>query len=282
MYFLDALKLLARRWVVVVVGVLLTAGAGFAVMKMVPTTYQASSQMLILLPPEASGRTTPTNPYLNLQPGQTTTASLVAGTITTKDSQLAMVKAGFPSSYSVALIPGAGPLLVITTKDTDPKAALATRNAVMDRVDAELAQIQSEVSVPKRQMMHTSRSSVSGADVLPGSRLRALMATTAAGGLLILLVAFSLDRLLGRRRATSEVTQDDGSDDGASRNPERPKGPARNGRPKGPARTDRPKSPAQVERPNSPAQAERQNGPARTDRPNGRRKPPKPPQALAG
>ena len=50
---------------------------------------------MLLLPADATGAATPTNPFLNLQPGLTITASLIAGAVSTKETQRDMVATGF-------------------------------------------------------------------------------------------------------------------------------------------------------------------------------------------
>ena len=55
MYLVDALNVMVRRWYVVLAGVVFLAAGAALVIKFVPTTYQASGQMVLLLPPGASG-----------------------------------------------------------------------------------------------------------------------------------------------------------------------------------------------------------------------------------
>lgn len=90
MYLVDALNVLIRRWYVVLAGVLVLAGGAAAVVTYVPTEHQSSGQMVLLLPPSASGTEKPVNPYLNLQAGLTTAASLVSGAASTKDVEKEM------------------------------------------------------------------------------------------------------------------------------------------------------------------------------------------------
>ncbi len=160
---------------------------------------------------------TPTNPYLNLQPGLTTTASLIAGTVMSKDTQRALKERGYTSSYAVGLVPDNGPMLLVSTTDTVPAEALATRDAVMDILDQELAAIQKNVAVPGRQLITLSRSDVGEhAEVLPGSKLRALVAVFALGVILTVLLAFLVDRLarVARRRSRErDGDGDSGSDE---------------------------------------------------------------------
>jgi hypothetical protein len=201
MYFLDALRVLLRRWYVVAAGLLLTALGTAAALNWVPTSHQASGQALLLLPSEISGAESPSNPYLNLPDELTMTASIVAGSMTTRDAERDLVRDGFTSSYSVAVNPGGGPLILITTEDTDAAEALATRDELISRVGAELDRMQSEVGVPTRQWIHTSPTAVTKrAEALPGSKMRAGAATVGAGLTVTLLMAFVVDRFRSRRR----------------------------------------------------------------------------------
>jgi hypothetical protein len=203
-YFLDALSVLMRRWYVVLLGTILVATASVAAMSWVPTSYQASGQVLLILPSEASGADTPTNPYLNLQDGMTTTASLVAGTLATRDTARDLARNGFRSEYAIALQPDTGPLLVITATDTDPQAALATRDEVIRQVDVRLDRMQSNLGIPDRLLISGMPTAVGErAEVLPGSKVRALAAIVAGGMTLTLLLTFAFDRLRGQRRRES-------------------------------------------------------------------------------
>ncbi|MQW74786.1 hypothetical protein GHK92_02775 [Nocardioides sp. dk4132] len=200
MSVVNLLSALARRWVVVLIGVGLTAVGCYQVLQTVGTQHQASSQVVLLLPPEASGLATPSNPFLNMQNGQVTLASMLAGTVSTADVNRRLVEDGNDAEYDVAVVPGAGPILQVTTTSTDPAAALATRNAVMKEIDTQLARLQKQADVPPRQLISGQRVAVSAdAEVLGGSRIRALGATAAAGLLVTLLLALGLDRLLGSR-----------------------------------------------------------------------------------
>jgi len=156
-------------------------------------------------PPEASGVATPTNPLLNLQGGLTVTASLVSGNLTTKDVQREMVAAGFPSSYAIAVNPGSGPLLSLTTLDNDPIRAIAARDELLVRLKQELSRIQSDSTIPSAQIIHAEVFSVNAeAEVVPGSKLRAIAVIVGVGLTATLVVAFARDKALrGRTRTRS-------------------------------------------------------------------------------
>lgn len=216
MYLVDLLALLLRRWVVVMIGLALTGAGAYGVLTYVEPDYQASGQLLLLLPPEATGDATPTSPFLNFESGISTAASLVAGQVGSKDTQRELAAEGHDAEYAVALAPEAGPLLVVTTKDKDPAVAVSTRDAVMERIAAELARIQKEARVPQRQLINADTTSTTKkAEVLPGSRMRALVGVAGVGALVTLLAAFGLDRLLLRRRTrrATAAAGDSGSDE---------------------------------------------------------------------
>jgi capsular polysaccharide biosynthesis protein len=212
MYFMDAIRVLIRRWYVVVAGLLVMCVAAGAAILLVPTNYQASGEMLFLLPAAASGKTTPTNPYLNVQPGLTLAATLVAGTLSTKDTARDMVAHGYRAKYSVSVVPGTGPLIGITTEDTDPAAALATRNELTRRIEAELLRLQNNESVPLQQVMVARPYSVtSQAEVLSGSKIRVLAVIAALGIILTTIIAFGVDR--SRLQTSRSVARTQGIDD---------------------------------------------------------------------
>lgn len=199
---MTTLGVLARRWLVILLGVALTAMACWSVLHRVGSDFQASGQLVLLLPPDSTGVDSPSNPYNNLQPDLDTVAGVVAGSVMSKDTEARLVTEGFDAEYDVAVAPGNGPLLVITTMDKDPGIAVSTRDAVLREIGAELAAMQQAANAPQQQLISASASSVSPrAEVLPGSRLRALAGTATAGLLLTLVLAFGVDRL---RRRLSE------------------------------------------------------------------------------
>lgn len=215
MYLMDAVRVLLRRWYVLLVGAVLIGAAGAAALVVVSPEYQASGQVLLLLSPEASGTETPSNPLLNLQEGLEVTATFIAGNVGTEEVQKEMAAAGFSSSYSVSLSPGAGPLLVITTNGIDAGNTLATRDEVVRRLKAELLAIQSDPRIPARQIIQGFEYGVTQqVAVLQGSRIRALAVIGAVGVVLVTVVAFVLDRALtapGRRKRRDDSPTDEES-----------------------------------------------------------------------
>jgi hypothetical protein len=197
MDFIDSLRVLRRRWRILLVGAALTLLAAVGAIIFVPTNYQSAAQVVLLLPPRASSSKTPTNPYLNLEPGLTVTASLVASTLSTKDAERSVEEAGYTSDYTIGVSPGTGPLLEVSAEDTDPIMAVKTRDEVIRRLRGELLRMQSEVGAPSRQVINMSISSApQQADPLPGSKIRALAVIGGVGIFLTLFIAFTRDRML--------------------------------------------------------------------------------------
>lgn len=198
-YLSDILGMLRRRWYVLVIGLLLVVGGVGAAYLKTPTSYQATGQLLLLLPPQATGSDGPTNPYLNLHPGLNTAAVLIASTMNTPELQRSVAEAGHTAEYDIALNPESGPLLVITTESADPQQAIGTRNEVIARLQAELERMQTEEDAPKRQFIHTrTNGTFDEAEMLTGDRIRAVAAVGGGGLLLILLVVVVWDRVASR------------------------------------------------------------------------------------
>lgn len=200
MFVGDVFRVLARRWFIFGVGLLATGYLGWWVVHHVGTDYQASGQLVFLLPPEAAGVGTPSNPYLNLPHDLNTVAALAAGHVMGHDGVLGLSERGFTAEFDVALAPGTGPLLVITTKAKDPAMAMETRNAVLAEITQKVADMQSGLGIPEGRIITVQEANLSSqAQVLPGSRLRALAGSVGAAVLTLLLLVFSLDRAVSLR-----------------------------------------------------------------------------------
>jgi hypothetical protein len=173
----------------------------------VGSDYQASGQLVFLLPPDAQSSKVLINPYLNLQGGLSTAGALAAGHVMAEDAEQELAADGYTAEYDVALSPGTGPVLVVTAKDKDPEMAVATRDAVLARLAEALAELQQDWGIPSRQVISAQASNVGPrAEVLPGSRLRALVGTAGSAFLFLLVSTFALDRALARRRPDPEPT----------------------------------------------------------------------------
>ena len=215
MYFTEALAVLVRRWYVVLICGIAVTGGLFLAVKEVPTQYQASGEVLLLLPPAATGKGTPSNPYLNLQPGLTTMATITASELNSKPVHREFVKAGFMSDYAIGVSPDTGPLLLVTVKDIDPEEAVATREEVMRRVTQQLDTLQRGLDVPETQRVYSRRSDSSRpAEAVPGAKIRACAVIGGGGVVATIMIVFLVDRIARRfrRKRTSEQVDPDLAD----------------------------------------------------------------------
>lgn len=219
MYFSDLIAVLRRRWRIFLAGFLLAGLASAGVLMYVPAQYQASGNVLFLLP--AKTATGSINPYLNLQSGLSVAASLVGGVVTTPETQQEVVASGFTSQYAVAQSPNGVPLLSVSAEDTDPDMAVKTVAEVIRRIDSQLNQMQVDAGAPTGQFMTIKEFSVTPtAQVLHGSKLRALGVALAVLVLGTALVAFSVDgsrrRKEARLRSAAEHEPSEGIAPGAA------------------------------------------------------------------
>ena len=220
MYLADTLRVFVRRWLFFGFGLAVSVGAGVATLDRVSSDYQASGQLVVLLPPDAQGTQAPVNPYLNLQSGLSMLASIVATDVMSATTERELASAGFTAEYDVGLLPGVGPLLQVTAKSKDPAMALATRDAVMTEVSDALTELQRDRGIPSRQIISAQESNVSPtAQVLPGSRLRALVGAVGSCLLLLLVATFALDRALARSKPKNSAQLPMSPDTGDSLRP---------------------------------------------------------------
>lgn len=203
MEFGSALRVLLRRWLVILVGAILTLAAAAYVYTSTPPTYRATAELLLLLPPEAGAEERATSPFLYLPNELNVLARVVAAAPQSLSFEENLESQGLTSPYEVGVDPGT-PIISVGVEGPDAENVLATRDGLVDAIQDELSQVQREEEVPVRQ---TARTRVFAAEDTPtelgGSAVRGVLAVLAAGGLLTLLAAFGIDRVAAGRRPTA-------------------------------------------------------------------------------
>lgn len=178
-----------------VIGAVLTLGAAGLTYTQLPSRYQATARMLLLLPANARGDDVVGSPFLYLPNGLTVLARIVAITPTSRDFQAMMFQQGLVSQYEVG-VDNASPTITVTVEGSDPQNVVDTRDRVIEAMNSELLIIQREENAPVHQIAHTR---VYAAEPTPeqigGSRFRGVLAVGGAGALLTLILAFVIDRL---------------------------------------------------------------------------------------
>lgn len=205
MDFWTAMRVLLRRWLVLVLGVLCTLGALFGVTQMVPPTYEARGELILLLPAQADAEATDIglkNPYLGIGGSLSAMGAVVARALGGQEAKIELAELG-DAEYVVDTLPGDAPILDIVTTSEDPDVALEMYGQVEAALMAELDERQAIAAAPEglRIMAAPVRVPVE-AERMTGSLLRAAAAVIVMGGALTLGAAFLVESISVRRSAT--------------------------------------------------------------------------------
>lgn len=215
MFFTDLTQVLVRRWYLVLLGLLLAAGAGLATYTAVPPAYSANAEVL-LLPPETvvpDGG----NPYLSLS-GLTPAGDVLARALSDPKAATDVAAAGGNGRYTVELDGNSpAPLVVVLVEADSPRDAMTTLGLVLDRLPKTLREVQAAASVPPDAYITPSEvTRTTEPTKSMKSQIRALVVTVGAVVVLALLATAALDALLrsprrGRRFHDSFASTDDGA-----------------------------------------------------------------------
>lgn len=199
MDFAAILQVVVRRWWILALGLLLTGAGAYVVYRQVPTSYQSTSQAIILLPPTASSPEFKTSPFLYLPNGLNVLARVTAIGPDTADFRASMMRDGFGAKYEVDVETQA-PIVRFSVEGSDPSVVDTTHTELLRRFEMELERVQSEEGVPKRQTAHARfLDATSDPVAVGGDRFRAVVMTGGVGALVSLTLVFLLDRALRAR-----------------------------------------------------------------------------------
>ena len=197
----SLLRVIMRRWLVVLIGAILTMGLAALAYTQIPPRYQSSARMLLLLPPDARGEDLIGSPFLYLPNGLNVLARIVSITPTSSDFEERLYAEGFVSQYEVG-VDNASPTVTLSVEGSDPQNVVATRNRLIQVINEELLRIQQQEKAPPQQIAHTR---VYAAESVPeqigGDRARGVLAIGGAGAVITLLATFLIDRLSQVRKA---------------------------------------------------------------------------------
>lgn len=191
---------LLRRWYVVLLGLVLTAGLVYVAHEKVPPTYDATASVLLLPPQESLDAGA--NPLLQLA-GLDQPASLVVAYLS-GEGPTKVWNADHPTSTREIVVDpqSRGPILIFTVHDPTSAAVMDALTASTDQVPGALTSLQDEVDAPGDARI---QSAVLTADIEPTTNtsksLRALIAAAGLGIAATLAGAVALDGLARRRRA---------------------------------------------------------------------------------
>lgn len=199
MYLRDLLLGLRRRWYVVLIGLLVTAGLAVGVSTVVTAQYTTTTSLL-LLPPKA-GLGTNGNPYLSLG-GLGQALEVLSTRVNASDDNQALLKRHPEATVSVgADTTSTGPIVLVSA--TAPSAAEATqlRDQVTQEIPSVLQEMQTSLDVRgNSQITLTTLASDQQPEKSLKNLIRAVIVVLALGATLTFLATGYLDSVLVRRR----------------------------------------------------------------------------------
>jgi hypothetical protein len=118
----ELVRLLRRRWVVVVPAFILTIIVTGAAYKLLPATYQSQQQMTMLPPPRISSEIgNYGNPFLAFNSNLTVDVDLLIRNVTSDASARELSQRGLTGPYTAAFAPNAeGPFMLLTASGSQP------------------------------------------------------------------------------------------------------------------------------------------------------------------
>ena len=165
----NAVKVIGRHWLLLVLALALVAGVGGGLAVNLPPTYSAKATVL-LLPPTAGGAYQPLpqaspqtavlpprvyNPYLSFDSSLYVLASVVAQDLTSDDMKKRIKSEGAHAKYEMTAN-GNEPSVTVIATDQDPRQVLITMDAVVNHVSADLTNRQRPTGIPEQNWVTAS------------------------------------------------------------------------------------------------------------------------------
>lgn len=203
MDFWEVLKVVVRRWIVVVPVLVLTAIGVLTVPPTIQPTYTATGTTVVVAPVEGEPAM---NPYLVL--GATVMAQSITMTADAPTTKSMVADTGNSPDYTVSLQNQRQPIVVVTAEAPQPDVAVATVEQVLELIDDQLESMQAQAGAV-REMMYTTRplsTEIYSTPVYDGAQ-RVRFVLLGVGILLAVGLAVMLEGIavLRRRRRIGEV-----------------------------------------------------------------------------
>lgn len=203
MDIITLLRILFRRWIVLVPLLALTVGSAYMVMRRVDPAYEAKASVLFL--PSSLSQEDPSNPFQQISQAIETTAQAIALVLT--DGDVARTLASNERGTYTITPEKDSPIIHIRVTADQPEWALATLDGVLTDVDSELRTRQARVGSPEKAYIQASiLTRSSKAKALYGSRVRSVAATIVVGICATVVAALITEALAQRRRARRDKT----------------------------------------------------------------------------
>ena len=208
MYFRDLGLSLVRRWPLVLIGIVLTAGLAAVVFVMVPASWTARASVLILPPATVVGETG--NPYLFLG-GLGQASDVLAKRLDAEDAHTSAEERYSGAEFTVGTDRGSpAPVILIEVDAPTADEALALAGELHAQVPVELVAMQRELDVPSDALITKSDITVDTVATLnPKARIQLTAIVAAAGLALTILLIGLVDGLARRRRDRTDAEMEE-------------------------------------------------------------------------
>jgi uncharacterized protein involved in exopolysaccharide biosynthesis len=206
MYLRDLARGLARRWYILVVGIVLTIPAALIAFTSTPVTYTAQASM-VLLPPTSSVEKTG-NPYLQLD--GLSQALEILGQRLSAESERSSLNDDHPGvGYDAGPdTTTSGPILLISTEAPHARDAITTLADLRIAARSTLDQMQAQLDVPTASRIRITDVAVDDSPTVSTKARTQVTLILIAGGIVItVLVAGIVDRALAARRRRREEAE---------------------------------------------------------------------------
>ena len=206
MDFWNSLKVLARRWYIVAVGLLVTLGGALGINALISPTYTAVGSLVLAVPPNLPERASASNPYLAY--GNLAVAARVVASGMNQPSVVREQRSkGVTGDFVVDLDPErSSPIITVNSTAANAAEAIKTVEVVTQGVQQLLADRQKSLGAPQNTWI-TANSVVvpEEANRAVGSRLRAVSAVLVLGIIGTLTLAFAIEGLAQGRSGPAPV-----------------------------------------------------------------------------
>lgn len=203
MYLRDLADSLLRRWILVVLAVMMTAGMCFLAARSIAPTYKAEASM-VLVPPKSVVEPT-ANRFLGLS-SLTQAVDVLTRLLNADETQELVHKTAAAGTYEATVDDAtSAPVLVVTAEAPTAAAAGALVDAVLKQTPSSLAALQSKLSIAPKAAITSIPLTRDAPKADQKSRLRAIAALGVmglAGGAVLI---GALDGLLLVRASKKEL-----------------------------------------------------------------------------
>lgn len=196
MDLLTFLRVLLRRWDVVLPGCILTVVTVLTAGASVAPAHEAQGSLLLLGPARVEDG--PVNPYLVFNSSLGQTAVIIAEAMRSEEVVRDLADIGATAGYEVEPTEKS-PILTVTARGTSREQVLNTSQLVLQRVQDDLVRRQQEAGAPADTFIRSQVLSPPRASMHSGSRPRVMAAVGALGVGLTVMLAFAVESLAAWR-----------------------------------------------------------------------------------